>query len=454
MPSHSEQTEKSEKRRESIMNDTEEMPASEIMKQAKEMAEGGKGKKGEPIDIEKKVISDNQDETPKVEFGKVEDEPIIVTPPKNVKSYIMSYAIIAVLVGVVAFLIGALLPFLILIIGLIMSGLIIWFVLAPRNIVWNFTPEATSKIIVRGDSFIGATIQWTGYTFDDNWHVIPEDRNHKEPWHFGGLRFNGKIPLLDTVFEYPLRWKSVRLKAEENNGEGEIVKFHEENLDFIALRPEVYYTKIFSAETKPPERLALNIEFLTTIQVFGPYDVSFKAPYNWLENAMIRVSALYTNWVATKTLDDLLEVKDNPDKMWQELGENELIKIFIKEWGVRVPKHGVQIRKIDMPADYQNAIAEEKKQKLKAAGRAAETIGTLLASVAYISGKTIAEVQEEIQKDPTRQEQYLKIAQDLITRKIAIEGGSYLDIRTEGAEGLEKLLLNVFAAWQRMPKGK
>jgi len=38
-------------------------------------------------------------------------------------------------------------------------------------------------------------------------------------------------------------------------------------------------------------------------------------------------------------------------------------------------------------------------------------------------------------------------------RKLGIEGRSYLDVRVDGAEGLERLLLNVLAVWQRMPMG-
>lgn len=418
---------------------------------------------GKPIDVEAEVVSDdpkpNQNNRKKEgnkrkpDFGKVEESSVPETAPKKEKSYFVTYTILVILLGVFAYFLGAIGSFLILTIGILIILGMIWFLMAPNNIIWNFTAEGTCKVIVRGDRFMWAFIQWEGHTLDNHWNVIKEDENHKESWHFGGLRRNG-IPLLDTVFEYPLRWKSVRLTAEEKGGQGEMVKFHEEVLDFVPLRSEVYYIKIYGAETSPPERLALDIEFLTTLQVFNAYLVLWVAPYNWVENVMTRLSALYTNWVGTKTLDEILVVKKDEGLLWKEIGGDELINTILIEWGVRVTKHGVQVRKVDMPPDYQKAIAEEKKQKLQAAGRAAETIGTLLASVAYISGKTIAEVQGEIQKDPKRQDQYLEIAKDLITRKIAIEGGSYLDIRTEGAEGLEKSLLNVFAAWQRMPQGK
>lgn len=342
----------------------------------------------------------------------------------------------------------------IIIVGLLAAFLIVWFLLAPANIIWNFVSEGTAKIVVRGDSFVNAFIQWAGHTLDKDWNVVLEDATHKEPWHIGGLRFNG-VPLMDIIYSYKLRWKSVRLASEGKDKEGEVVKFHEEILDYVPLRPEVYFTKIVAAETIPPERIPLDIEFLVTIRVTNPYKVLFIAPYNWVENVLIRLSALFRDWTGTKTLDEILKLKEDPARLWQEIGENELIqKTLDKEWGVKVETHGVQLRKVDMPSEYQEAAAKEKKQKLEAAGRSAETVGTVLAMMAYSRGVPIEEIQMEIKADLEKQKEFLEIAKDLVTRKIGIEGGSYLDIRVQGAEGLERMFLNALSAWQRMPKGK
>lgn len=42
---------------------------------------------------------------------------------------------------------------------------------------------------------------------------------------------------------------------------------------------------------------------------------------------------------------------------------------------------------------------------------------------------------------------------DLIKRRMAIDGRSFVDIRVEGTEGIEKTLLNAIAVWRRMPEG-
>jgi len=368
------------------------------------------------------------------------------------RGILVAYITLAMIVGVLAYLMGILAVLLILAVGSVIALGIIWFLLAPNNTLWNFTQEGTAKIVVRGESFVRAFIQWKGHTFDEKkWDVIEEDATHKESWHIGGLRWNG-VPFIDTIYSYALRWRSVRLGKKE---EGEEIKFHDEILDYVSLRPEVYFTKIVEAETIPPERIPLDIEFLVTMRVTNPYKVLFVAPHNWVENVMNRLNALFTNWTGTKTLDEIIEVKEKPELLWEAIGKAELVEItFDQEWGVHVEKNGIQVKDISMPEEYQEAAAAEKKQKLEAAARSAETIGTVLDMMAHAQGVTLEEVQKEIKENPDKQKEYLELAKDLAIRKLGIEGGSYLDIRVQGAGGLETMLLDALAAWQRMPKGK
>ena len=50
------------------------------------------------------------------------------------------------------------------VVGVIVLGgitfLMIWFWLAPRNHFFTFVQESTAKIVVRGDAFSKALIQW------------------------------------------------------------------------------------------------------------------------------------------------------------------------------------------------------------------------------------------------------------------------------------------------------
>ena len=152
-------------------------------------------------------------------------------PMEKKKNNLLVYATLIIILGFLAYQPQYIGTFFILLIGLIIILCIIWFMLAPNNILWNFTRESTGKIRIRGGSFVGALIQIKGYTYDKEWNVVPEDENYKEPWHLGALRFNGLFGF-DTIFEYSMRWHSYRLQEGE-----EIVKFHEEEkLTNISLK--------------------------------------------------------------------------------------------------------------------------------------------------------------------------------------------------------------------------
>lgn len=85
--------------------------------------------------------------------------------------------------------------------------------------------------------------------------------------------------------------------------------------------------------------------------------------------------------------------------------------------------------------------------------RAIETIGTLIQMAAKATGKTAKEVQAEIVASPELRERLRAFGEDLVTRQMSIDGKALTDIRVNGADGIERTLLNIAAAWQRMPKG-
>jgi len=310
--------------------------------------------------------------------------------------------------------------------------------------------EGTAKAIVRLGAFRKIVMAWKDYELDEEWNVKPVSEIGKKLHLPGGLRFVGFWPL-DKVYTYKFRWRGIELvEAKEK------VEFREKTIDYILVKPDVYWTKIEAAETMPPERIPLDIEFLVTARVINPYKALFKAPPNWLENVLSRLNALFRDWVATKSLDEILAIrKEGPQKLWREIGTSDLIqKVFKEEWGILIEENGIQIRDVKLPREYAEAAAREKQMELEAKGIAAETVGAVIAMMAKARNKEPKEIQEEIDKDSKMKEEFLSLAKDLIIRKMGIEGRAYLDIRVQGAEGLERMLLNALAAWQRMPRGR
>ena len=120
----------------------------------------------------------------------------------------------------------------------------------------------------------------------------------------------------------------------------------------------------------------------------------------------------------------------------------------------------VTVSLVDLPDSLAKLLSlpQEESLKAEAAKREAErrafaTVGSVVEMMAKAQGKTLEKVQKEIQKDESQKKVFLELSQDLVKRSIAIEGKSFLDIRVQGAQGLEKALLNLLAAWQRMPRG-
>jgi len=309
--------------------------------------------------------------------------------------------------------------------------------------------EGTAKAVIRLGGFHKIVMAWRGYELDEEWSVRSVREIGKKLHLPGGLRFVGFWPL-DKVYRYKFRWQGIEIVEER-----EKIEFREKEIDYILVRPDVYWTKIEAAETAPPERIPIDIEFLVTARVVNPYKALFKAPPNWLENVLSRLNALLRDWVATKTLDEILAIRKEPQKLWKEIGESELIqKVFKEEWGILIEENGIQIRNVTLPREYAEAAAREKRMELEAKGVAAETVGAVIEMMAKARGKKSEEIMKEIDADPEMKKTFLELAKDLIVREMGIKGKSYVDIRVQGAEGLERMLLNALAAWKRMPMGE
>jgi regulator of protease activity HflC (stomatin/prohibitin superfamily) len=318
-------------------------------------------------------------------------------------------------------------------------------------LMFTVVKEGTAKAVVRMGGFHKIIMAWKGFELDEEWNVKPVEEVGKKLHLPGGLRFVGIWPL-DKVYTYKFRWRGIEIvEAREK------VEFREKTIDYILVKPDVYWTKIEAAETAPPERIPLDIEFLVTARVINPYKALFKAPPNWLENLLSRLNALFRDWVATKTLDEILAIRKEPEKIWEELGKADLIqKTFKEEWGILT--EGIQIRDVKLPPEYAEAAAYERRKALEAAGRAEEIIGTFVEGVARALGKKKGEIQKMIFANPKKfidkYKEIIEMVWSGIINKLSMEERAYLRIETPGATGALGDLLRLIGAWQRMPRGR
>ena len=302
--------------------------------------------------------------------------PLLGIKDAVVKIILISFAVSVV---VLAYIINPWITLIALVIAAVIGGVFFYFVwrfLAPSesNRSFTFIDEGTAKVVVKAGKFDRALIQWNGYTLDKNWNVVPDGTRvggmvHKEPWHpFGGLRFYGIWPIKD-IFTHRLRWNDLR-QGQAGEGEAAGVRFHDEQLDYVLLRPDVYWTKLSKAETKPPERIPVSVEFLITMRVINPYKALFAAPINWVDNVMARSDALFRSFVSGSSLDSLLKTKGRDKALNKMIAESDLIqKTFKEEWGIEVL--GIQIRSIDIADSYAQAAASQRVEEMKARGQSA-----------------------------------------------------------------------------------
>lgn len=281
---------------------------------------------------------------------------------------------------------------------------------------------------------------------DGTWKVVVRFGKYKKTLE-PGLRWIG-IRHIDKIYTYKLRWQGIEIREGR-----EIVEFKEKTLDYVLKKEDTYWTKIDAAETKPPERFRLTIEWLVRAQIIDPQKVLFVAPPNFIETMLANLNAIFREWTGTKSYDEIIKIKEKGDiATWQEFQNHYFIKELETKWGIKILE--IRMRSIRAPESIEVAAEARRKAELEAQGKAAETVGTVIQMLAQARKKSPDEIQKEIDTDPEMRKEFLKLSEDLIVRKMGIEGKAYLDIRVIGAEGLERMILNALAAWRRIPTGE
>ena len=355
--------------------------------------------------------------------------------------------------------------------------------LAPKNIFWTLVEEGTVKIVVFGEGFFKALIQWKGRTFDNNktCNVVEEEKWYKdgdlldvveieneaagavrvqttppsEPelvlgaektrkdkhWlDIGGARYYGFWPF-KKIYEYKFRWTSVR----EN---GEFVR-HEEVLDKISLKDFIYGAELDAAETK--DNIPVDILFVIGLRIVNPQKALFNVQ-DWLEKVINTIKALLREYISrTDYQEALSSVKNIGEIIEGELEEAEIMERFRDEYGVELIPDEIKIKDFSPPEEYQKGAAKKKAAEWERQRRSGDTMGTLVQMIADAWGLEYEEMQATIQNNPDLAEDFLKTAKDLTERRIALDSGAFVDIRIPGSSGITNELAKLIALWKGIP---
>lgn len=185
-----------------------------------------------------------------------------------------------------------------------------------------------------------------------------------------------------------------------------------------------------------------------------------KALLNWTREAVMNAVRLAFGKITWK------EATEEIEKITKETK-----KIFTKSDGLLMKagftKKGVDlaIPEIKRPAGLEKAYQDVERERLEAETapfeseqRAEETMGYLIQIFCKLTGYARSTIERELRKDPSafvkKYKPMWEKAWDLAHRRMAIDGRSYVDIRVKGARGIERMLLNLATAWQRMPMGR
>jgi len=283
-------------------------------------------------------------------------------------------------------------------------------------------------------------------------HIIDQFFDSICEKYLGGIRLVGLRGIDNFKRGFHLRRMAYEITS---NKDTEIVS-HDEITDELYLQWDKYPVIIKKAETKEKERFVPSMEITFTARIDNPLTVVYIGDPNWPENVTLEVRGIIRDWTAGKTVDEIIAFKQSKT-LWDEIKNHPNFKIIKDKWGIRIDEYGIQIMDIELPQDEQQALAASRKEELKAQGVAQQTAGTLLATDSVLTGKTIKKIQDEINEDTEKLNQYRQEARELIAQRISADSGSLLHFKTDGKPGPGTDIITLLAAggqiWNRNMHG-
>lgn len=174
---------------------------------------------------------------------------------------------------------------------------------------------------------------------------------------------------------------------------------------------------------------------------------------DWTEEAVLSaLRAVFSEMTWKEAIENIHKVRDDTERLFKNAdgalimaGFNpEDIKLAIIE--IRLP---LELEKT-LPILDQKRI-ESESAEFEARKRAISVMNMVLESMARARGKTIKDIQREINSDKELKKEFIRRIFDLLERQIAIDGNSFFDFRSPDSKGnLSSLAAELTALWKKI----
>jgi len=191
------------------------------------------------------------------------------------------------------------------------------------------------------------------------------------------------------------------------------------------------------------------------VQVIDPYKATY-AVDNWKKSTTDLLESKMRAAFNKLTIAKALQLQKNILKAFTAATRRELAEA-LDDWGLQI--HKITLRDLTpSPATLrarEDLFQQRRKRDMAALEReirALETDGTLVDMLSEKWGLPPEDVQEILRKPrpPKWAQEGIKESLDTLHRRMAIDGKSFLDIRVDGAEGIDKSVLQTIALFKKL----
>lgn len=312
-----------------------------------------------------------------------------------------------------------------LIVGLFVLG---WYLLYLWGVL-TYVSESTAKHVMRGGSRRKTLFSKQGFRLDVK-NNLTLDPGYKQP-RCGGWRLVG-WPWLDRVYTYTWSWIKVR-------PDGTLQEKGPETVDYITVGQRYVYGKTIKGKGVVDKNLVpLEVDLALPGMIVNPVKAQFDVR-DWFAAFVSLIEPAVRDYANCWAYSDIISSKDRhlDHEIWDRitlLGKDgnpkspinpSMVDELENVYGFKLL--GVECKAIRQADEYQK-IQLEGWQGEQEAKRFASIMTSLVASVANVQNRPLAEVQEEFKTDLNKAlkkyKRFLDRSQKVLLRKMGYETGS------------------------------